>query len=68
MARFKTLGMQNGDNDIFFLRCFRKKEILKNAVSGSRCMDSSLCIDYPVERGKITVILFGSMLSNLKGH
>ena len=28
----------------------------------------SLCIDYPVERCKITVILFGSMLPNLWGH
>ena len=26
---------------------------------------TSLCIDYPVERCKITVILFGSMLPNL---
>ena len=29
---------------------------------------TSLCIDYPVESCKITVILFGSMLPNLKGH
>ena len=28
----------------------------------------SLCIDFPVKRCKITVIPFGSMLSNLKGH
>ena len=29
---------------------------------------TSLCIDYPVESCKISVILFGSMLPNLKGH
>ena len=30
--------------------------------------NSSLCIDFPVERCKITVILFGSILPNIKGH
>ena len=30
--------------------------------------NTSLCIDYPVEKCKISVILFGSMLPNLKGH
>ena len=29
---------------------------------------TSICIDYPVESCKILVILFGSMLPNLKGH
>ena len=29
---------------------------------------TSLCIDYPVESCKISVILFCSMLPNLKGH
>ena len=33
------------------------------------CLDNtSLCMDYPVERCKITVFLFGSILPNLKGH
>ena len=30
--------------------------------------NTSLCIDYPEERCNIKVIIFGSMLSNLKGH
>ena len=30
--------------------------------------NASLCIDYPVESCKISVIIFGSMLPNLKGH
>ena len=30
--------------------------------------NTSLCIDYPVESCKISVILFGFMLPNLKGH
>ena len=30
--------------------------------------NTSLCIDYPVESCKFSVILFGSMLPNLKGH
>ena len=30
--------------------------------------NTSLCVDYPVERCKISVILFGCMLPNLKGH
>ena len=29
---------------------------------------TSLYIDYPVESCKISVVLFGSMLPNLKGH
>ena len=41
MALFKTYGMQNGDKVIFFLRFFQKSEILKNAVSGRWCLDSS---------------------------
>ena len=30
--------------------------------------NTSLYIDYPVESCKISVILFGSMLPNVKGH
>ena len=29
---------------------------------------TSFCNDYPIESCKTTVILFGSMLPNLKGH
>ena len=32
------------------------------------CLLVLFYIDYPVESCKITVILFGSMLPNLKGH
>ena len=42
-ASFNTFGMQNHGMVIFVMRCFRK-EILKKAVSGRWCMDSSsLC-------------------------
>ena len=34
----------------------------------SHLYNTSLSIDYPVESCKILVILFGSMLPNLKGH
>ena len=34
--------MQNGDMVIFFLKVFQKSEIMKNAVSGRWCLDSSL--------------------------
>ena len=39
---FLRLGMQNGDMLIFFLEVFQKSEILKNAVSGRWCLDSSV--------------------------
>ena len=35
---------------------------------GPHLVNTSLCIDYAVERCKITVIIFGSVLPNLKGH
>ena len=37
-------------------------------MRGGEINNTSLCIDYPVESCKISVIFFGSMLSNLKGH
>ena len=40
VALFKTYGMQSGGMVIFFLRSFRKSEVLKNAVSGRWCLDS----------------------------
>ena len=41
VALFKTFGMQNDDMLIFFLEVSQKSEILKNAVSGRWCSDSS---------------------------
>ena len=39
----------------------------QSLIFWSHLDNTSLCIDYPVERFKISVILFGSMLPNLKG-
>ena len=40
----------------------------KSNIFGSIFDNTSLCIDYPAESCKFKVILFGSMLPNLKGH
>ena len=42
MSLFKTHGMQNGQGHSF-LEVFQKSEILKNAVSGRWCLDSTFC-------------------------
>ena len=49
VALFATLEMQNGDMVIFFLRSFRKSEILKKAVSGRRCINSNCYSDNGLE-------------------
>ena len=46
--------------DSFFLPMFN--------IFGPIWKYTTLCFDYHVERCKISVILFGSMLRNLKGH
>ena len=52
----------------------QKFTIVKDSLSyhclyiWSHLDNTSLCIDYPVESCKISVILSGSMLPNLKGH
>ena len=55
-------GIQRNQNIIIGLDSFSNQRFRYLVPFG---FDISLCIDYPVERCKMTVILIGSMLPNL---
>ena len=58
-------GILRNQKIIIGLDSFSNQRLIYLAPFG---LYNSLCLDYLVERCKITVILFGFMLPNLQGH
>ena len=58
----------HGVNLVFSHLGFSSGNLFLIAPFPDRCLLVPFCVDYPLKSTKFTVIPFGSMLPNLKGH